>query len=174
MRPGEKEVLKASMLHFAESEVRNQTGVLKQYLYMRHPLYQKRNPSLTDTKGFRDIIRTQVLAVRRAKLLLEAVKLWDTMRRNCLVVSAPKYGGIARYEQAFDNVPPAVKQQLLDGNWDEQNDPRWKEITDDTTVMWDNNDDKPEEPCRWGDLMLADRKTVVMRPDGTLHGGYPF
>ena len=52
-----------------------------------------------------------------------------------------------------------------------ENDLRWRDVTDDTPVWWD--DDK-EPSCKWGDLMLADRKTVDMTADGRLVGGYPF
>lgn len=47
-------------------------------------------------------------------------------------------------------------------------DPRWNAVTDDTPVDFDG------ETCRWGDLMLADRKTVEIQSDGRLVGGYPF
>ena len=49
-----------------------------------------------------------------------------------------------------------------------ENDPRWALVTDNTPVEFDG------ELCRWADLMLADRKTVEMRPDGSLVGGYPI
>ena len=50
----------------------------------------------------------------------------------------------------------------------EEMDPRWSEITDETPVEFDG------EICAWGDLILADRKTVDMLEDGRLIGGYPF
>jgi hypothetical protein len=41
-------------------------------------------------------------------------------------------------------------------------------VTDDTLVDFDG------EMCRWGSLMIQDRKTVEMKPDGSLVGGYNF
>jgi hypothetical protein len=49
-----------------------------------------------------------------------------------------------------------------------QNDERWLAVTDDSLVDFDG------ETLRWGDLMLADRKTVEMQSDGRLVGGYPL
>lgn len=178
MRPGEKEVLRASMLRFAEGEVRNQSALLRQYLYMRHPLTQGMPPDRLGQIGWHSLIRTQIVAVRRAKILLEAAKLWDIMRTNSLVISAvpPKHGGIMRYEShpVFTPEEDAKGRQVEEAPYDDGNDPRWRDVTDDTVVMWNNQNDTPEVTCRWGDLMLADRKTVEMHPDGTLHGGYPF
>jgi hypothetical protein len=47
-------------------------------------------------------------------------------------------------------------------------DPRWNKVTDETPVEFDG------EICAWGDLMLADRKTVEITEDGRFVGGYPF
>lgn len=49
-----------------------------------------------------------------------------------------------------------------------ENDPRWTAVTNDTLVEFDG------EETRWGDLMLADRKTVEIQTDGRLVGGYPL
>jgi hypothetical protein len=49
-----------------------------------------------------------------------------------------------------------------------ENDPRWLEVNDVTPVTFEG------KVCRWGDLMLADRKTVEMQSDGSLIGGYPL
>jgi hypothetical protein len=47
-----------------------------------------------------------------------------------------------------------------------EHDPRWSLVTDATLVEFEG------EMTTWGDLMLADRKTVEMLPDGRLVGGY--
>ncbi len=47
-----------------------------------------------------------------------------------------------------------------------ENDARWSQVTDETPVNFEG------EMCRWGELMLADRKVCEMLPDGSLVGGY--
>jgi len=81
-----------------------------------------------------------------------------------------KIGGQVAVVIAMKPVHPACAQRFdawIAGHPSE-NDTRWKDVTDDTLVDFDG------EMTRWGDLMVQDRKTVDMLPDGRLVGGYPL
>lgn len=78
--------------------------------------------------------------------------------------------GVVPVEIAFRKLHAHCADQFDDwiandpGGWE----PAWAKVTDDSLV------DFGGQTCRWGDLMLADRKTVDLKPDGRLVGGYRF
>jgi hypothetical protein len=157
VKRAEKQVLKAGLVNYMTSEVRRQErclGYLRTAMHaQRHPVPSRRPASLTDWHGYHGLAQTQVLIIRRARLALEAAELWNQMRTQCLVISSPKL--------------------TEGGRRVNENDPRWSAVTDDSIVEWDDGDGHKSQE-RWGDLMLTDRKTVEMAPDGRLVGGYPF
>lgn len=177
MKRAQKEVLKAGLVNYLAAKVRENERSLRNLRESMHEARSgKKTWSLTyfDWETFYSLATTQVLVIRRYRLALEAAETWWKLYSSCLVISAPRHGGLMRFEQQVASLPPTVRKQLVEGTWDEQADPRWHDVNDDTIVWWNNNDGKPAERTRFGDLMMQDRKTVEMAPDGTLHGGYPF
>lgn len=158
MRRAEKQVLKAGLVHYLQAEVRRHVLVLQQTRATWWRLRQRRtsiqDKGTLDPHSYPGLIKAQITVLRRARLALEAAETWNQLRTQCLVISAPTRNG--------------------EGRRINDNDPRWSSVTDDSIVMWDNNDEGPLEETRWGDLMLTDRKTVEMGADGVLRGGYPF
>ena len=87
---------------------------------------------------------------------------------TCAWCSVPIGQGEPTRQIAFQELHPSCADAFDAFVYGGENDLRWRLVTDDTPVCFDG------ELCRWGDLMLADRKTVDMLPDGRLVGGYPF
>lgn len=203
MKPAEKEVLKAGLVNHLTAMVRREIRILEQVRREMH-LLRSQKPSarpvtLTDWEGYKGIVNAQIMVIRRTKIALEAAEAWHQLRTNLLVISSPapacRNCGYERHEHdpksgtclkgatgedATGYEPTTrldeIERELREAGqrqWDSDNDPRWKDVNDDTIVMWDRDGQTPE-PCRWGGLMQADRKTVEMHEDGTLHGGYPF
>lgn len=178
MKPAEKQVLKAGMITYLESMVRREIRILEQVRREMH-LLRSQKPSarpvtLTDWEGFKGIVNAQIMVIRRTRLALLAAELvygrvgddavWDALDEK----EQERTKDFARRTSIEQQLREAGRRQ-----WDSDNDPRWKDVNDDTIVMWDKDGQTPE-PCRWGGLMQADRKTVEMHEDGSLHGGYPF
>lgn len=158
MKRPEKQVLKAGLVNYMQGQVRTQTRILQElratWWRLRKACTSIQDKGTLDPGSYPGLIKSQITTVRRARLALEAAETWNQLRTACLVISSPTRNGEGR----------AINH----------NDPRWSSVTDESIVMWDNNDDGPLEETRWGDLMLTDRKTVEMGADGVLYGGYPF
>lgn len=158
MKRAEKQVLKAGLVNYMQAQVRIQTRILHDLRATWWRLRQRKlsiqDMGTLDPGSYPGRIKSQITLVRRARLALEAAETWNQLRTQCLVISAPTRNG--------------------EGRLINDNDPRWSSVTDDSIVLWDNNDSGPLEETRWGDLMLTDRKTVEMGADGVLRGGYPF
>jgi hypothetical protein len=150
VRRAEKQALKAGLVHHLEAEVRKHTRVLEHMRWTR----KRHQAGGHGARSYYNLIKAQIIVLRRTRLALEAGEAWNQLRMECMVISAPARNG--------------------EGRRINDNDPRWSSVTDDSIVMWDNNDDEPPEETRWGDLLLTDRKTVEMGADGVLRGGYPF
>jgi hypothetical protein len=109
VKRGEKEVLRAGLVNYVQRKLQRDIESLADLRRSMHDLRAGRattwNYAFADWHTFHGLASTQVLVIRRRRLQLEAAKLWDNMRRNCLVVSAPKYGGVSRFEQQRDPDP---------------------------------------------------------------------
>lgn len=113
--------------------------------------------------------QADALFVRR----LEAERIVRAKEQHDALVCAfcfEKIGGSVAVVIAMRPVHPACAKEF--DAWisehPTENDERWLSVTDDTAVEFDG------EFCRWGELMLQDRKTVDMLANGRLVGGYPL
>jgi hypothetical protein len=186
MKAAEKEVLRAGLLHYQVAKLEREKVTLQSLRQSMHEERKGKQKSwmwaLMDWQAFYDLAKTQVLVVRRARLTLEAVSLQRRVDETLMAVfddpeeeeRAREHGRLAEIEGALETAGHEqwTVRNTLTGKVINSNDPRWSAVGDETLVTWLN--EGPPKTLRWSELDRNARKTVEMRPDGSLVGGFPF
>lgn len=189
MRPEQKAELRGLTKQLLEREVEKALAQLHSNRSWRWNLRRHAPSRVNDWRDGDDAVRASIVEVRLRRYALEAAAPDHTNERalQALDIGPPAdlpgaphcwlcndTGSITVHGDHMG--APGWLADCPNGCKERLENEKWGKVTDDTPVRWVDWDGTKNTATTimWGNLSRHDRKTVEMREDGELVGGYPF
>lgn len=121
MKRAEREVLRAGMVSYVEHMLARQVDSLHE---LRKSMHGKKSGKegwsgiLLDWETFYSLAKTQIMAIRRTQVILEAITVWHQLRSACLRVSAiSEQEPVEEWPSGDQGVNAAIERMNKDEDW---------------------------------------------------------